>query len=237
MPNPHILIVMHYMEIGGAETALVGLLHAIEPDRADVDLFLHDHRGEMMKFIPGWVNVLPPVPVYTMLERPLKELVKRGFWKLFIARLRAKLAGGKAYDRSRSGLQNAGIFHYVAKYTTPLLPEINPDVTYDLAISFVTPHQVTLDKVSARRKVAWIHTDYTRVWVNAEEELPVWERFDRIASISPDVTRTFLQVFPSLAPKIIEIENILSPEFVRRRAELFSVEDELSVYYEGGGDR
>ena len=54
--KPHILILMHYLEIGGAETALVGLLNALDKERVDVDLFLHDHRGEMMQFIPDWVQ-------------------------------------------------------------------------------------------------------------------------------------------------------------------------------------
>ena len=50
--TPKILIVMHYLEIGGAETALIGLLNALNPKRVEVDLFLHDNRGEMMQFIP-----------------------------------------------------------------------------------------------------------------------------------------------------------------------------------------
>ncbi|WP_302494206.1 glycosyltransferase [uncultured Prevotella sp.] len=230
--KPHILINMHYLEIGGAETALIGLLNALDPKRVDVDLFLHDHRGEMIQFVPEWVNVLPPITEYTMLERPIKELVKRGHWLIAGARLWAKYISKKAYKKSHSSLPNAGIFHYIAKYTTPLLPKINPTVTYDLAISFLNPHQTTAQKVNARKRIAWIHTDYTKIWVDANDELPVWSKYDYIASISPDVTKTFLQTFPSLANtnKIIEIENILSPAFVRRRADIKNVEGEMSKY-------
>lgn len=225
--KPRILVNMHYLEIGGAETALVGLLGALDPERVDVDLFLHDHRGEMMQFIPGWVNVLPPIAGYTMLERPMTQLARRGHWLIAAARLWAKHVSGKAYAKSHSRLPNASAFHYMAKYTTPLLPEINPGVTYDLAISFLAPHQTTLQKVSARKRIAWIHTDYTKIWVDAQDELPVWSGYDHIASISADVTKTFLQTFPSLAPKIIEIENILSPKFVRQRAEMENADEEL----------
>lgn len=233
--KPHILINMHYLEIGGAETALIGLLNALDPERVDVDLFLHDHRGEMMQFIPEWVNVLPAIKEYTMLERPIKELIKRGHWFIATARLWAKYVSKKAYKKSHSCLPNASVFHYMAKYTTPLLPRINPNVTYDLAISFLTPHQITLQKIRARKRIAWIHTDYTKIWVDANDELPVWSKYDYIASISPDVTKTFLQTFPTLANtnKIVEIENILSPAFVRRRADIEDVETELNSY--GGG--
>ena len=230
--KPLILINMHYLEIGGAETALIGLLNALDPKRVDVDLFLHDHRGDMMQFVPEWVNVLPPIKEYTMLERPIKELIRRGYWLIAAARLWAKYVSGKVYKKSHSSLPNASVFHYMAKYTTPLLPRINPNVTYDLAISFLTPHQITLHKINARKRIAWIHTDYTKIWVDAKEELPVWSKYDYIASISPDVTKTFLQTFPSLANtnKIVEIENILSPAFVRRRADIEDVEGELNKY-------
>ena len=222
-----IFIAMHYMEIGGAETALVGLLNALDPARVDVDLFLYDHRGEMMQFIPEWVNLLPQIPKYSVLERPIVELVKRGFWGIAAARMWAKCISKVAYKRSGSKLENNGGLDKMSKCTTPLLPKINQSVTYDLAISFLTPHRIVAEKVKAKKKIAWIHTDYTRVWVDAEDELKVWQKYDYVASISGDVTNTFLQVFPSLAPKIVEIENILSPSFVRKRAELQDVDKEF----------
>lgn len=216
--RPRIFISMHYLEIGGAETALIGLLNALDPEKVDVDLFLHDHRGEMMEFIPSWVNVLPAIPAYTVLERPIKELVQRGFWGIAVARLLAKLPSRWAYRQSGSALPNASVFHYMAAYTTPLLPLVNPVVTYDLAISFLTPHQITLKKVKAKRRIAWIHTDYSNIWVNRNAELPVWNGYDYIASISEDVSKTFLQVFSSLAPKLVLIENILSSKLLQLRA-------------------
>ena len=225
--KPRIFIAMHYMEIGGAETALVGLLNALDPARVDVDLFLYDHRGEMMQFIPEWVNLLPQIPKYSVLERPIVELVKRGFWGIAAGRLWAKYISKVAYKRSGSKLENNGGLDKMSKCTAPLLPRINQSVTYDLAISFLTPHRIVAEKVKAKKKIAWIHTDYTRVWVDAEDELKVWQKYDYVASISGDVTNTFLQVFPSLAPKIVEIENILSPTFVRKRAELEDTDKEF----------
>lgn len=222
-----IFIAMHYMEIGGAETALVGLLNALDPARVDVDLFLYDHRGEMMQFIPEWINLLPQIPKYSVLERPIVELVKRGFWGIAAGRLWAKYISKVAYKRSGSKLENNGGLDKMSKCTAPLLPRINQSVTYDLAISFLTPHRIVAEKVKAKKKIAWIHTDYTRVWVDAEDELKVWQKYDYVASISGDVTNTFLQVFPSLAPKIVEIENTLSPTFVRKRAELQNVDKEI----------
>lgn len=221
MNKPRIFIAMHYMEIGGAETALVGLLNALEPARVDVDLFLYDHRGEMMQFIPKWVNLLPQIPKYSVLERPIVELVKRGFWGIAAARMSAKLIG------KLTNVPSFSMDVFTSLFTNKLLPTICPQKKYDLAISFLTPHTYVKNKVMAKKKIAWIHTDYTIYPIAKNVELPIWSSYNYIASISNDVTRTFLQVFPSLAPKIVEIENILSPSFVRKRAELQDVDKEI----------
>lgn len=212
---------MHYMEIGGAETALVGLLNALDPARVDVDLFLYDHRGEMMQFIPKWVNLLPQIPKYSVLERPIVELVKRGFWGIAAARMSAKLIG------KLTNVPSFSMDVFTSLFTNKLLPTICPQKKYDLAISFLTPHTYVKNKVVAKKKIAWIHTDYTIYPIAKNVERPIWCSYNYIASISNDVTRTFLQVFPTLAPKIMEIENILSPAFVRKRAELEDTDKEF----------
>lgn len=64
----------------------------------------------------------------------------------------------------------------------------------------------------------WIHTDYSTIDVNAALELPVWEGFDQIVSISHHVSETFCSVFPSLRSKLLRIDNVLTSHFVRQRA-------------------
>lgn len=62
--------------MGGAESALLGLLQSIVPDWVDVDLFIYDHRGELMRYIPtDKVHLLPEVQGYKMKERPMKECI------------------------------------------------------------------------------------------------------------------------------------------------------------------
>ena len=228
-----IFIAMHYLEIGGAETALIGLLQALDYTRYDVDLFLYAHRGEMMQFIPKEVNLLPEIPIYAQIERPMKSVLMDGYVRMVTARMKAKIQT-RRYMRRHSGKESAAGLQYVADAVTPLLPEINSTVEYDLAISFLQPHNIVRDKVKAKKKVCWIHTDYSVVDVNVKHELPVWSAFDHIVSISDDVTKTFLQTFPSLKDKIILIENILSPLFVRQRSEEFDASGELDSYPVGG---
>lgn len=216
---------MHYLELGGAEAALIGLLQTLDSSRVDVDLFLYDRRGELVEYIPDWVNVLPQIPAYQMLERPIKEVLRKGYILLAIRRLLGKRKATKVFKKSCSDLENYSTFFYAINETIKILPKINPIIEYDLAISFLTPHHIVLDKVKAKKKLGWIHTDYTKVWIDRTEEEKMWNRLDNIISISTDVTTSFTKVFPSLRDKIIEIENIISPDFIRKRAEEKSADE------------
>ena len=227
--KPRIFIAIHYLELGGAEISLIGLLNAIDISRYDVDLFVYSHQGELMKMIPSGIRLLPEVKEYAQIEKPIKEVLKQGGWKVAWARLRAKCQYRK-YVKRVHPQEGSAIFQYVFDAVAPALPDLFEYGEYDLAISFLTPHNIVAEKVRARKKVAWIHTDYTRISVDVDKELPVWSRFNKIVSISKDVTKAFLQVFPSLSEKIVEINNILSPIFVRRRAEEFPV---CFPYHEG----
>lgn len=210
------------MEIGGAERALLGLLNTIDTDKVDVDLFINQHTGEFMSLIPKSINLLPENKRYSTLERPIKQILKEGHIDIALARIFARLHHRiyRFFYKSKTH-EDASIFQYVAKYTTPLLPSLKNLGKYDLAISFLTPHNIVRKKIIANKKLAWIHTDYSVVSTNTKIELPIWNSYDNIVSISPDVTSTFLQTFPTLKNKIIEIENILSPKFVKEQAQLF----------------
>ena len=222
--KPRILIAIHYMHLGGAEISLIGLLQALDPNKVDIDLFVYSHEGELIKLIPDYVNVLPENKTWSMFEKSLKEVFLSGEFKMGFARLRNKYLS-KAYMKQPNHNPLGADCSYLGFEVSKILPNVNPSVTYDLAISFLTPHNFVLDHVKAHKKICWIHTDYTRVGVVAELEKSVWEQYDYIASISPEVTKTFLQVFPSCKGKIIEIENILSSTFVRQRAEEFETTD------------
>ena len=85
-----IFINIHYLEIGGAERALLGLLSVLDIERVDIDLFVNQHTGEFMPLIPKCVNLLPKIPEYTCIERPIKNIVKEGHLGIALRRLWAK---------------------------------------------------------------------------------------------------------------------------------------------------
>lgn len=213
-----IFIAIQYLEIGGAERALIGLLSSLDYTKYEVDLFVYRHSGEFMKFIPDEVNLLPEIKKYTTLSRPIKEIVKEGYIDIAIGRVLAHLKN-KIFNKRHQIKDSIAIYQYVASYTTPFMPSFYKRGEYDLAISFLIPHNIVREKVLAKQYWAWIHTDYSYVDIDVNYELPVWSAYNKIISISEDVTKGFLSKFPALAPKITIIENILSENFVKEQAE------------------
>jgi glycosyltransferase involved in cell wall biosynthesis len=213
-----IFIAIQYLEIGGAERALIGLLSSLDYTKYEVDLFVYRHSGEFMKFIPDEVNLLPEIKKYTTLSRPIKEIVKEGYIDIAIGRVLAHLKN-KIFNKRHQTKDSIAIYQYVASYTTPFMPSFYKRGEYDLAISFLIPHNIVREKILAKQYWAWIHTDYSYVDIDVDYELPVWSAYNKIISISEDVTKGFLSKFPALAPKITIIENILSENFVKEQAE------------------
>ncbi len=222
--KPRIFINMHYMEIGGAERALLGLLNAIDTNKVDVDLFINQHTGEFMKLIPEKINLLPEIPTYSVIESPIKDAIRKGQLKIAFARLKARLEYNKylkSLDKPKLAIEGSAT-HYVADEVIKHLPSLYHLGEYDLAISFLDPPHIVQDKVLAKKKIEWIHTDFSYITVNYDVEFPRWNKNDYIASISPDITKAFIKTFPSLENKIVEIENILSPTFIQQQSKLFS---------------
>lgn len=221
-----LLIVSHALELGGAERSLIGLLDALDPKHWEIDLFLLRHEGELMGDTPEYVNLLPEVPAYTVLARPMKDTLWEGHVLLTAARLIGRIAAGR-YAKKHGHTESGVALEYSHKFTCPLMPRIQPGTAYDLAISFLTPHYFVAKKVQAKQKIAWIHTDYSRVQVNIPSETAMWSAYDHIASISDAVTESFLKLFPGLKNKVVLIENILPARYVKKQAETFLAEPEM----------
>ena len=215
------------MAIGGAERALLGLLNALDKEKYQIDLFLLHHSGPLMDLIPKEIRLLPEIPKYADLGIPIQKVLKHGHLDIFYGRLKGKIKAGQYAAKHQLKKDNSVSIHYSFKYTLPYLPVIS-DTLYDLAIGFTIPYYLVDQKVQASKKAAWIHTDYAMIDGDREEELKVWDVYNHIISISEAVTRSFVSVYPSLAKKIFLMENILSPDLIRKQADLFDIPPEFS---------
>lgn len=221
-----ILIVMHAMELGGAERALLGMLENIDYTQYSVDLFLLRHEGELLKYIPEEVNVLPENSSYSCMAVPIQNVLKKGKINIAYHRWLGKRAAKKRVIELGLPADNDVALEYSHKYTVDVMPMIS-DKEYDLVISYLTPHYYAAQKAKGKKKIAWIHTDYSKVSVDKESQLAMWNQYDHIVSISNSVSETFLGVFPEVKEKVIVIENMMPEKMIAKQADEFTVDTEM----------
>lgn len=208
---------MPSMFIGGAERSLLGLLDSFDYSKYDVNLFLYRHEGEFIEYIPEKVNLLPEIPKYKTFDVSIKSLIfsKRFFFGC--ARIAGKIA---KFLHKKMHKEQAGIWmsmQYTSKFLLPLLPDIPGE--YDLAVMFLGIGDVLVQKVKAKKKITWNHTDYTTLFPDKKYDLKIYEKIDYIASVSETCTHQLLKVHPTLKDKAITVENVLSKNLLNIQAQ------------------
>jgi len=213
-----VIICMTSMYLGGAEQSLIGLLEAFDYEKYDVSLFLFDQSGELMNDIPKEVHILPEIKEYKALEKPISYAIKNSLWAVAAGRTIGKYKTKEYSKRFKNASDIIVGIEYKQKYTKRFLPVIS-DIEYDLAISFMVPHYVAAEKIKAKTKLAWVHTDYSEMHLDIESEYKMWNQYDYVVAVSESVANNFIKVFPKLEKKVIVIENILPINSIRKKAE------------------
>lgn len=212
-----ILMVIPTLRMGGAEKSLISLLKALDPQRVAVDLFLFEAGGVLQAEVPDWVNILEADAVtrgMTLeLRYYLRELIKKRCFKETIARvwmsIRPKIS-------SKPYFSWGGVKRYI--------PALTP--SYDVAVGFLegTADFFVQDKVTAKKKIGWIHTDYTGRKPN-DEEKQYYSRFDNLVTITDMCKVGFEKAYPETAGKLQVIENIVLTDDVVVKAMSSDVEN------------
>lgn len=224
-----IIIIHSNMEIGGAETSLLGLLHSFDYNEVSVDLFLYNPVGELLELIPDEVNILKKNLYYQALQLPIKNVIfSKGFF-IGVSRIAAKVVCWMKNQRlhyTDLGYVLKQRSHY---YALPFLPNI--DGKYDVAISFNDPHYVMGYKVNAKLKMGWFHTDFSRIKMDLKLELKMWNLCDYVVNVSEACKEKFDMYHPHLREKSIVVENILPRTFVEYQAKKTNFVEKLEGKY------
>ncbi|WP_410513557.1 glycosyltransferase [Paenibacillus sp. BR2-3] len=211
----NILISVYDLEIGGIERSLINMLESFDYEHHNVDLLVFSHKGDLMGLIPVQVNLLPERKKYTVFRKSLRQCLSERNLMAVAVRLLSKVIA-KASSVRKKLKEGPGYIQMQWESRLSSYYIRGPEKEYDLVISNGWPHDVVLKRVKAKKKLAWIHTDYSMLEINNKMDLKVWSGFDYIASISEACTESFLSRYPVLKDKIVQIENITSPEFIKK---------------------
>ncbi len=91
---------------------------------------------------------------------------------------------------------------------------------YDVAIAFLEKSSIyyVIDKVKARKKIGWIHNDYTQLGLNANIDFPYLKEMSHIFTVSEACKDSLVNTFPSIQNKFKVIYNVVSKKTIRNLA-------------------
>ncbi len=212
-----VLIAINDMLSGGAQKSLISFLKALELsgklDMYKIDLLVADKKGIFLSEIPQDVNVLKAPKYFKWMNCELKDI---SFWGDFSCLgimgkvctiLKSKIKASKSSTRSE--------FWYTWRNFIP-----KNRIQYDVAIAYMDgwPNYYISEKVSAKKKVLWVHNEYQKLGYDRKQDEKCYRGCDRVITISEKCKASFIEAFPELENKIEILENITLASDIKEKA-------------------
>lgn len=218
-----VLFVINTLGRAGAERTMVDLLHRIDPQMYDVSLYVLMNQGEMVNELPPYVQLLnrnfsdssvfTPAGRFRLMKHTLRQIFRRNaLWKNigYLFRRLCKMIRNRRiqWDKALWRLVSDGAEVF--------------DEEYDLAVAFLEGGSTCYvsDHVKAKRKVAFVHIDYSCAGYDRDMDKDSYGQMDQIFAVSDEVRNAFLEIYPEYADRVSVFHNIIDWDRVRREAEM-----------------
>lgn len=222
-----ILFVIGSLGSGGAERSLVNLLNALQSDKYEIDLLLFNKSGALVKQVPEYVNWAQTGKEIDFLSSGIKNGKVFHNFTAKSALLRLKYMVSKFLKKPKSFYnQNQRLWNEVWNKCVPQLPK-----SYDIAVAYIQgiPSYYVIDKVQAKRKILWVHTDYSKLEADHSFDSRYFENADDVITISELCKEALAINFPNIKEKFKVLFNINSTALIRDLANQLVPEEYLSV--------
>lgn len=190
-----VLFVLDSLRQGGAEKSLVTLLGALPLDGLSVDVCLAQGGGVYSNQVPARMKVFQPEVAP---QRMLRRVAMAAMLRL------NRLAGRPIHP--------AQIAWRFRRSSHAELPG-----NYDVAVAYSQgfPTYFVASRVQAKRKIAWVNTDYARAGYKAEMDSEYYGRFNSIVCVSDTASEIFKSKHPQVAGKLVVVRSFVSSSEVR----------------------
>ena len=206
-----ILFVAQSLKIGGIERALVDQLNALDCSKYDIDLLLFSQTGEYLQELKSHIKLLNSNYFLNIVGKTQAESKQniicycvRGFFSII-----AKIIGSKRlYDFFFKFIKKRGVDDIAVSYV------------HDGSLKglYYGCNNFVLEKVRAKRKIAWIHSDYVGVGMNCKERDKLYSQFDNVVNVSQAMKDKFdtLKIVPTVKSKVVY--NRIDEEKIKNKA-------------------
>lgn len=215
------------MNLGGTEKALLSLLTTLEHQPVKITLLLLQKGGILTNQIPAFVEVrylegfeeIKSVivdPPYSTIVKKLRNFNFIEAFRFLLLYLKINLTGN---------------WYYNYEATLKYMPHFG---AYDIALAFAGPSDFisyfVAKKVTAKKKIQWIHFDIEKVITNYNFGKKFYPYFDTIFCVSQSAKDIFLKHFPQFEDKTEVFHNIVSAKEIIKYAEEGTT---FTDYYKG----
>lgn len=218
-----ILFVINTLGGAGAEKALIELLKHFPREQYEVSLYVLLDQGELISQIPEHVKVLNrEYSDASVLSKEGKKVLNRKIWK----RLRIR---GAVLRNLPFLLRNTFVMLKKGKLSPDkLLWRVMSDSGqsikehYDMAVAYLEGGATYYvhDHINADRKFTFLHVDYRFAGYTRELDKNCYPDFDRIFTVSDEVKKSFVKVYPECSQNTYVFHNLIDQKEIRRKAEL-----------------
>lgn len=197
-----LLFVSSLEGVGGTEISLLNLLQQIDKEKVSVDLALIGERGPLVEKVPDWIRI-----VWIESKTP-KEYVASALKK---KKVLTALQGVRRYAFLRNNWKRTHV-DTMCQYEHSLYLYSPVKEKYDVAITWYVPNSIhtvfTLNNVTAKRKVMWIHMDVSMDFMPSDSET-VLQEYDRIYCVSKACKMRFDEKYKSCQSKTEVYYNVI----------------------------
>lgn len=217
-----VLFVINTLGCAGAETALIELLKSLDEKEYELSLYVLMGQGEMIDKIPENVKLLNDHYCKdSVLSKQGKQAMMKTVWSSFWEN--GNVFGKFAYIvRTFSAMRRTGKFQ-PDKILWRVISDGSPrfEETYDLAVAYLEGGSTyyVADHVKAKKKAVFIHIDYESSGYTKGMDRNCFDKIDRIFTVSDEVKKHFLNVYPKYQDKVKVFHNIINQDEIRRKAE------------------
>lgn len=226
-----ILFVINTLGGAGAENALISLLNCMDKNRFEISLFVLTGQGELVTKLPENVKLLNKnYDDSSVLSEEGKKALKKHL-------LKQMFQHGAIFKNIPYLLKN---FFQMVKNKSFFMDKLlwkvvsdgadQFDTTYDLAVSYIeggSSYYVS-DHIKAKKKVAFVHTNYKRAGFTRNLDHQIYDRFDRIYCVSDEAETIFTDFYPEYLDKTSVFYNIVDENRIHEMAKEPGFTDDFS---------
>lgn len=210
-----ILVIGITMAAAGSEKSFLSFANSIDYEKYDVDLLLARKTGDFLPLVPEKIRILEMETLGSLFEIDRKN-ARHIIMKQYILKNPLRILGLLPHQFKVMSAKSEENRSFAANRMWLSMMEKMPEFPeeYDIALAYWGDRTMfyMIDKVRAKRKIAWLHFDYSRPPREDALYFEYFQKCDKVVTVSGEIERSLKNALPGIADRVVTIENLIDSE-------------------------